>query len=112
MQIDAHQHFWRLARGDYAWLTPELGPIHRDFGLDDLRPLLAAAGVERTVLVQAALQFPLGHPSVVCVIPGAQSPAEVMENLALLEAPIPDTLWRDLKRAGLMSLDAPAPMAA
>ncbi len=54
MQIDAHQHFWRLARGDYAWLTPELGPIHRDFGLDDLRPLLAAAGVERTVLVQAA----------------------------------------------------------
>jgi hypothetical protein len=30
----------------------------------------------------------------------------------LLEAPIPDLLWRDLKRAGLMSLDAPAPMAA
>ncbi|HXQ12809.1 MAG TPA: amidohydrolase family protein [Caulobacteraceae bacterium] len=54
MQIDAHQHFWRLSRGDYGWLTPELQPIHRDFGPGDLRPLAAAAGVERTVLVQAA----------------------------------------------------------
>jgi L-fuconolactonase len=54
MQIDAHQHFWRLSRGDYAWLTPELGPIYRDFAPDDLRPLLASAGIGRTVLVQAA----------------------------------------------------------
>jgi L-fuconolactonase len=54
MQIDAHQHFWRLSRGDYSWLTRELAPIHRDFGPEDLRPLLATAGVERTVLVQAA----------------------------------------------------------
>jgi L-fuconolactonase len=54
MQIDAHQHFWRLSRGDYAWLTPALGAIHRDFGPDDLRPLLAGAGIARTVLVQAA----------------------------------------------------------
>jgi predicted TIM-barrel fold metal-dependent hydrolase len=23
-RIDAHQHFWHLARGDYAWLTPAL----------------------------------------------------------------------------------------
>ena len=54
MQVDAHQHFWRLSRGDYGWLTPELAPIHRDFGPADLRPLTRAAGVERTVLVQAA----------------------------------------------------------
>jgi L-fuconolactonase len=53
-RIDAHQHFWRLARGDYGWLTPALGPIHRDFMPADLEPLIAAAGVERTVLVQAA----------------------------------------------------------
>jgi L-fuconolactonase len=43
-----------LSRGDYAWLTPALAPIHRDFDLDDLRPLAAAAGVRTTVLVQAA----------------------------------------------------------
>jgi L-fuconolactonase len=54
MMIDAHQHFWRLSREDYGWLTPALGPIHRDFGPDDLRPLIAAAGIDRTILVQAA----------------------------------------------------------
>jgi L-fuconolactonase len=52
--IDAHQHFWRIARGDYPWLTPALQPLYRDFGPEDLAPLLKAAGVDATVLVQAA----------------------------------------------------------
>jgi L-fuconolactonase len=55
MRIDAHQHFWRVSRGDYGWLTPAAHPaICRDFGPDDLAPLMRAAGVGRTVLVQAA----------------------------------------------------------
>ena len=54
MRIDAHQHFWSLARGDYGWLTPALGVIHRDFGPADLAPLLAGQRIERTILVQAA----------------------------------------------------------
>lgn len=54
MRIDAHHHFWTLARGDYGWLTPDLAPIHRDFGLADLAPHLAAAGMNGTILVQAA----------------------------------------------------------
>lgn len=55
MQIDAHQHFWRVGRGDYGWLTPAAHPaICRDFGPDDLQPLMDAAGVTCTVLVQAA----------------------------------------------------------
>ncbi|NOD64860.1 MULTISPECIES: amidohydrolase [unclassified Ruegeria] len=54
MRIDAHQHFWALARGDYGWLTPDLGAIYRDFTPDDLMPLLKAAEIEGTVLVQAA----------------------------------------------------------
>jgi L-fuconolactonase len=54
MRIDAHQHFWRLARGDYGWLTAELAPIHRDHEPAGLEPLLRAAGIDRTVLVQAA----------------------------------------------------------
>lgn len=53
-RIDAHQHFWRLARGDYGWLTPELVPIYRDFVPGDLQPVLEAEGVAGTVLVQAA----------------------------------------------------------
>jgi len=52
--IDAHQHFWRVERGDYGWLTPALGAIHRDFGPDDLAPILARHGIESTILVQAA----------------------------------------------------------
>ena len=34
--IDAHFHIWQLARGDYGWLTPALGPIHRDVAPIDL----------------------------------------------------------------------------
>jgi len=54
MRIDAHHHLWQLARGDYGWLTPRLAAIHRDFTASDLAPLLRAAGISRTVLVQAA----------------------------------------------------------
>ena len=55
-RVDAHHHLWRLARGDYGWLqpTPALAPIYRDFALDDIKPLLAGAGIDATVLVQAA----------------------------------------------------------
>jgi L-fuconolactonase len=53
-RIDAHQHFWRLARGDYGWLVPELRPLYRDFEPGDLVPLCARAGVARSIAVQAA----------------------------------------------------------
>lgn len=54
MIVDAHQHFWSLQRPDYGWLTPDLAPLYRDYLPEDLQPLLAASGVDRTVLVQAA----------------------------------------------------------
>ena len=55
MRIDAHQHFWRPSRGDYGWLTPQAHPaICRKFLPQDLAPLLQDAGVQRTILVQAA----------------------------------------------------------
>ena len=54
MQIDAHQHFWRLRRGDYGWLTPASGPIFRDFLPADLEPILARHGIGASILVQAA----------------------------------------------------------
>lgn len=53
MPIDAHQHFWTLGRGDYAWPSPDLPSIYRDFGPADLAPLLAETGIDGTVLVQA-----------------------------------------------------------
>ncbi|WP_299843191.1 amidohydrolase family protein [uncultured Paracoccus sp.] len=51
--IDAHQHFWQLGRGDYAWPNADVEPIFRDFGPSDLAPLIEAAGIDQTVLVQA-----------------------------------------------------------
>ena len=53
MIVDAHQHFWDPARGDYGWLKPD-NPIHRVFAPADLRPLLSETGVDATILVQAA----------------------------------------------------------
>jgi L-fuconolactonase len=52
--IDSHQHFWRLSRGDYPWLTPDLGGIYRDFEPHHLRPHLSRHGIDGTILVQAA----------------------------------------------------------
>jgi L-fuconolactonase len=54
MRIDAHHHLWRLARGDYGWLTPAMGVLHQDFEPEMLRPQLLAGGVGATILVQAA----------------------------------------------------------
>ena len=50
--VDAHHHFWDPARASYPWMTDALAPIRRRFGPEDLRPLLAANGVDRTILVQ------------------------------------------------------------
>jgi L-fucono-1,5-lactonase len=50
--VDAHHHFWDPATADYPWLTDELGAIRRRFDPQDLEPLLAAAGVAKTILVQ------------------------------------------------------------
>ena len=50
--VDAHHHFWDPARARYPWMTDALASIRRRFGPEDLRPLLAANGVDRTVLVQ------------------------------------------------------------
>jgi len=53
-RVDAHQHYWRLERGDYAWLTPLQGSLYRDFEPEHLLGQLADCEVSRTVLVQAA----------------------------------------------------------
>jgi L-fuconolactonase len=50
--VDAHHHVWDPARADYPWLTDELAVIRRPFGPADLAPLVAATGIDATVLVQ------------------------------------------------------------
>ena len=60
-------------------------------------------------LPEAALRFPLGHPSVVSVIPGAQRASEAKRNAAMMNAKIPVGLWRALKAEKLLREDAPTP---
>jgi aryl-alcohol dehydrogenase-like predicted oxidoreductase len=55
---------------------------------------MAAACNEAGVsLKAAAMQFPLQHDGVAAVVVGMATPAQVAENVALFEQPIPDDLW-------------------
>jgi D-threo-aldose 1-dehydrogenase len=63
-------------------------------------------GVE---LGAAAMQFPLFHPALCAVIPGALSIAEVKQNVGRMSAKIPADLWSELKREKLLDPAAPTP---
>lgn len=60
-------------------------------------------------LPAAALQFPLGHPVVASVIPGARNAAEVASHWQWARMKIPAALWEDLRGRGLLHREAPAP---
>ncbi len=75
--------------------------------LDKVAAIEAVCAAHDVRLVDAAFRFPLMHPSVISVIPGGQSPAEMASNLRAAQAQIPPALWSDLKSAGLMRQDAP-----
>ncbi len=118
-RIDAHQHFWRLDRGDYGWLTPALAPIYRDFEPADLAPRLARAGIDETVLVQAAptvaetrflLELAASTPFVAGVVGwaplDAPDAADVVADLAGDSAP--PRAPADAPRHPRRGLDAPA----
>jgi len=92
VRIDGHQHFWTLLRDDYGWLTPDLKILYKDFTPEDLQPLLVQAGVEQTVLVQAAAtadetRYLLGiaeHHSIIAGVVGwvdMDSPNDAIEAL-------------------------------
>lgn len=53
-RVDAHHHLWDLGSGRYSWPTEAEAPIHRTFVPSDLAPELEAAGIDATVIVQAA----------------------------------------------------------
>lgn len=61
-------------------------------------------------LRRAALQFPLGHPAVACLVMGAVRPEEVEDQVAELSAPIPAALWTELKAERLLGADVPVPV--
>ncbi|MEY9854515.1 D-threo-aldose 1-dehydrogenase [Catenulispora sp. GAS73] len=58
-----------------------------------------------------ALQFPLGHPAVRCVLTGPDSRGQLAQNLEWAARPIPAGVWERLREEGLLSEQAPVPSA-
>lgn len=95
MIIDAHQHVWDPSVARYDWLTSQLAPIDRPIGFDELAPALRRAGVDATILVQAAdndedtdlmLRTAHEHPEIVGVVAyvGLDRPERAAQRLAAL----------------------------
>lgn len=91
------------AKYNYAEAGPEI--------LAKVRRIEAVCARHGVPLLAAALQFPLHHPLVAAIIPGAVSPAQIAANLAALRHPIPPTLWAELKAERLLHAEAPVPLA-
>jgi len=54
-------------------------------------------------LTAAAIQFPLRHPAVTCVLTGSRSVTELNANIKDFDQTIPDAAWKALEDAGLIS---------
>jgi len=85
----------------YAEPTPEI--------VAKVRRIEAVCERHDVPLAAAAIQFPLGHPSVASVIPGAITPEQVRRNVQSFRHPIPADFWAELKHEGLLRKDAPTP---
>jgi D-threo-aldose 1-dehydrogenase len=77
--------------------------------IDRVAAIEAACREFGVALKAAALQFPRGHPAVGCVLAGARSPAEVMENARLAGDPIPAEFWAALVKRRLIDPSSPLP---
>lgn len=89
------------AKYAYSPASPEI--------LDKTRRIEAICKDHDVPLAAAALQFPLGHPQVSAIIPGALAPFHIDSTLELYQRSIPADLWAQLKSEGLMREDAPTP---
>ncbi len=86
---------------DYNPAPPEI--------LDKVRRIEAVCAAHGVPIAAAALAFPLGHPAIASVIPGARSASEIARNLETYRTDVPSGLWADLKAEGLLRADAPTP---
>lgn len=89
------------AKYNYQSAPPEI--------LEKVRRIKAVCDRHNVPLPAAALQFPLGHPAVSSIIPGAISNREVKQNIEMISIDIPPRFWQELKESGLLHLDAPTP---
>ncbi len=97
-----------LITGAVAGALYDYVPAKPDI-MDRVRRIEEVCKRHKVPLKAAALQFPLHHPVITSVIPGMRYPAEVHENISLVNHPIPDAFWQDLRSAGLIRAEAPVP---
>jgi D-threo-aldose 1-dehydrogenase len=88
-------------RYDYTPAPPEV--------LARVRRLADVCGRWDVPLPAAAVQFPLGHPAIACVLVGCRSAAELEEDVALFELDLPAGLWEELRAENLLPAEAPVP---
>ena len=81
------------------------GPLRFDYAapsaavLDRARVLADICAGFGASLPAAALQFPLRHPQVACVIPGLVGADQVADTVQRLATPLPEALWPALDAA-------------
>ncbi len=75
--------------------------------LEKVRDIERVCATFEVPLRAAAMQFPLAHPLVTSVIPGANSPGQVKQNINALNHPIPDAFWLMLRAKGLIREEVP-----
>jgi D-threo-aldose 1-dehydrogenase len=100
-----------LATGAVAGATHDYLPAAGDI-LQKVGQIEDSCRKYSVPLKAAALQFPLAHPAVVSIIPGARTAGEVEENFRMAEHSIPAEFWADLRSRGLLPEEAPVPLAA
>ena len=98
-----------LAMGPVEGATFDYSPAPPDI-MDKVRRIEAVCDRHQVPLKAAALQFPLAHPAVAAIIPGGRSPAEVDENVALVQYDIPADFWSELRFEDLIPDEAPTPV--
>lgn len=97
-----------LATGPRPGANADYGPASQELS-ERVGKIQAVCERHGVPLAAAALQFPLGHPSVASVIPGARNATQVERNLEVFRVSIPADMWAELKHEGLLRADAPVP---
>lgn len=60
-------------------------------------------------LPAAALLFPLAHPAVASIVPGAENAEQVRANCTAFSSSVPAEFWTELKELEILNGDAPVP---
>ncbi|MCA0433878.1 MAG: aldo/keto reductase [Proteobacteria bacterium] len=97
-----------LASGARPGATYNYEPAPKPI-LERVKKIEAVCKAHKVKLAEAALRFPLGHPAVISVIPGAVGAQQVALNVKTMGAKLPKAFWKDLKAAGLIDERAPVP---